>query len=222
MNLKKATVLLLSVFFLVSMMTAGCQQAAKKPTVPYQKTKVQIPKNTSMTASDKRVMASKFSTLAENVAGVKSATVVVETAGNVQNTGTTTGTITGTSTSPMPNENARTSNQPGMNNYSSPSKPGTPAPMPPKGTVMQTNKLVAMVGITMADMSMKGTAKEGNIKQMVKQRIMDSDKQISEVLVTTDPNMVKIIRDVAAGVIGGKPISAYAKDVNTLNTMMRK
>jgi len=154
------------------MLSTGCQQSSNKPLVPDQKTNT----NTSLTASDKRVMASRFSTLAENVDGVQTATVVVDKANTVQ---------------------GRSSK------------------------IVQTNDTVAMVGITLDDSSLKGTDRERTIKETVRKKILDSDKKLSEVLITTDANMIKKIKDVAAGVISGKMTSTYAKDVNELNTMLK-
>lgn len=215
--MKKIIVLVWSAFFIVTM-GAGCTQANKKPVVPEPKPNTAIDQNASLSASEKRVMASRFSTIADNIEGVKSATVVVDT-------GNTSGTIA------TPNEIERTNNK-SVNTQSpdirdskvrtgdntgktAPAEPG--APINPRASVSRNNNIIAMVGVTLDDMS-----KEAMIKKNIKQQIMDSDKRVSEVLVTSDPNMIKKIRDVASGVLEGKPTSSYAKDVNELNTMIKR
>ncbi len=147
---------------------AGCQQAGKKP-LPEQNMK-------SLSASDMRIMASRFSTLAEEVEGVMTATVIVDKADAIQSTGKTS----------------------------------------------ETRDIVAMVGLNLSDTSLKGTDREKTIKEMVRKKILDSDKRVTEVLVTTDANTVKKIKDVAAGVISGKATKSYAKDVNELNKILKK
>lgn len=154
----------------------GCQQA-KKPVTP-QKTTPTNPNQ--VTESDKRVMANRFSNIAQGVAGVTKATVVVAAA-NASMGGTTAATPT--------------------------SKNG---------------KMVVMVGLILDSKSMSDTAKQQSIRNMVKTRILKSDSRITDVLVTTDANMVKKINDVAAGLIEGKPVLSYAKSAAELGKMMKK
>ena len=49
-----------------------------------------------------------------------------------------------------------------------------------------------------------------------------ADTRINQVLVTTDPTMIKRINDVAAGIIEGKPIQSLEKDINTLTNDLKK
>ncbi len=165
-------ILLAGVLFL-----GGCQQA-KKPITP-QKTTPTNP--TQVTESDKRVMANRFSSIAQGVEGVKQATVVVTTADASMGQTTATKAVNNT----------------------------------------KSGKMVVMVGLTLDSKSMSTTAKQQTIKDTVRTRISDSDKRISNVLVTTDANMVKKINDVAAGLIEGKPVLSYAKSAAELGKMMK-
>jgi hypothetical protein len=41
-------------------------------------------------------------------------------------------------------------------------------------------------------------------------------------LVTTDPNLVKRITDVAAGILEGKPIKTFEKDIKNIDSSLRQ
>lgn len=80
-------------------------------------------------------------------------------------------------------------------------------------------ELVALVGLTLNG----GTASQAQaIKDAVIKKVKSVDRRVTQVLATTDPNMVKRISDIAAGIIEGKPIKSYARDVNELNRMLQK
>lgn len=79
-----------------------------------------------------------------------------------------------------------------------------------------------MVGITLEDPSIMGSQKEKTIKQNVRQRLLSSETKLSEVLVTTDSGMIKKLKDIASGVLEGRPISNYARDIQELNRNMRQ
>ncbi|CFX09622.1 Sporulation lipoprotein YhcN/YlaJ-like [Syntrophomonas zehnderi OL-4] len=82
-------------------------------------------------------------------------------------------------------------------------------------------KMVVMVGLTLNDHAMGNERRQQNVKNAVKKRILKSDEKVSDVLVTTDPNMVKKINDVAAGLLEGKPILSYAKSASELGKAMK-
>lgn len=226
---KRKIVFILCTCFLMMILAGGCQQANEKPLLPDQNTNnVQPNQNTALTATDKRIMANRFSTTAENVEGVKNATVVVETANSV---GGTTNNRVQTYNNTYTNQSPTTDNRGTIDNNQIPrngttNPKDTPVPGPDLkpgngNTVSRTNNIVAMVGITMSDMSMQGTSKEETIKQDVRRKIINTDNRISEVLVTTDPDMVKKITDVATGIINGRPTSSYARDINELENMLK-
>ncbi len=97
-----------------------------------------------------------------------------------------------------------------------PSPVGGNAPVPGA----DSERLVAMVGLTL-DPQGQDKTREMNIMNEVKAKIMADSPKISEVLLTTDPDLIKKLQDVAAGVIQGKPMQSYAQDINELNKNIR-
>ncbi len=176
--------MLIGVFIVVIILSAGCQQAKK----PYTAPKTTTPSNpTQVTESDKRIMANQFSEIAKKVPGVINATVVVAGADAAMDTSSKTST---TATSKLSTKSA--------------------------------SKIVVMAGLTINKESMATNAKQESIKNMVKQKIKSSDKRVTDVLVTTDANMVKKINDVASGLIEGKPVLSYARSATELGRMMKE
>ena len=184
---KSFTLLLCISFLLISLM--GCQTAAKKPMTPERKPGVTTKKpTTEMTASERRVMANKLSKMAENVKGVKRASVVVSSIG-MTNTGNT------ATTNKMTNTNAARTNYSGQ---------------------------VVMVGLTLEPTATRDAATLNKVKSTVANKLKASDRRISQVLVTTDPNLIKRINDVAAGIIEGKPIQNFQKDINDISGKLKQ
>lgn len=106
-----------------------------------------------------------------------------------------------------------------MSNAASSSKTSTTATS--KLSTTSSGKIVVMVGLTLNTQNMATAAKQQSTKKMVKQRIQSNDKRVTDVLVTTDANMVKKINDVAAGLIEGKPVLSYARSAAELGKMMK-
>lgn len=182
---KNLTLLLCIAFLLVSLV--GCQTTAKKPMTPERKPGVTTKKpTTEMTASERRVMASKLSKTAENVKGVKKASVVVSSIGM---------TNVNTTTNKMTNTNAAKTNYSGQ---------------------------VVMVGLTLEPTATRDAATINKVKSTVANKLKASDSRISQVLVTTDPNLIKRINDVAAGIIEGKPIQNFQDDINDINNKLKQ
>ncbi len=186
--MRKIFILLLCVsFLLISLM--GCQTTSKKPMTPTRKPGVTTKKpTTEMTASERRVMANKLSKMAENVKGVKRASVIVSSIG-MTNTGTT------ATTNKMTNTNAARTNYSGQ---------------------------VVMVGLTLDPTATRDAATINKIKSTVANKLKASDRRISQVLVTTDPNLIKRINDVAAGIIEGKPIQNFQSDINDISSKLKQ
>lgn len=204
--MKRTQTLLLCFILLFTMTAAGCNQAAKKPVNPdqSQNQSYRVKPNNTMNTSDKRVMASRLSSIAENVSGVKTATVIVDTGQ----------TATG-----------RDYTKTGSDLVPNPTKTPNPGQARVGNKTMNTAadaKAMAMVGITLEDPSIMGSKKERAIKQNVRQRLMSSETKLSEVLVTSDPTMIKKLKDVAAGILEGRPTSSYARDIQELNRNMRQ
>lgn len=102
---------------------------------------------------------------------------------------------------------------------SSPDKTGTDKSL--EEAKHHPGKMVVMVGLTLNPNNKGNEESQQNVKNAVKERILKSDKKVSDVLVTTDPNMVKKINDVAAGLLEGKPILSYAKSASELGKAMK-
>lgn len=186
--MRKIITLLLCVSFLLIGLV-GCQTTAKKPMTPARKPGVTAKKpTTEMTASERRVMANKLSKMAENVKGVKRASVIVSSIG-MTNTGTT------ATTNKMTNTNAARTNYSGQ---------------------------VVMVGLTLDPTATRDAATINKIKSTVANKLKASDRRISQVLVTTDPNLIKRINDVAAGIIEGKPIQNFQSDINDISGKLKQ
>lgn len=171
----------------------GCGQSAKKP-APDTNLDTGVQQTSD---ADKRTMASRFSTLATEVGGVQKATVVV--ASRAETTGVSVDPMTG-----FPNDGSIT-------------PPGPPGDManPEQGS------LVAMVGITVDQSAMQNPDQVKKVKQQISDKIKADNDKVKEVLVTTDPNLVKKLQDVAAGIIKGQPVQSYAPDINELNKNIR-
>lgn len=143
---------------------------------------------TEMTASERRVMANKLSKMAENVKGVKRASVIVSSIG-MTNTGNN------ATTNKMTNTNAARTNYSGQ---------------------------VVMVGLTLEPTATRDAATINKVKSTVANKLKASDRRISQVLVTTDPNLIKRINDVAAGIIEGKPIQNFQNEINDITGKLKQ
>ena|GEM_PF-754188 len=227
--MKRLTLVLLCIGLCSAFLVSGCQKAAQKPTVPDNQTQINTPAQTD--DAEKRVMANRFSNLAASVAGVQKATVVVS------NPGTMTGnaeqnmpgiTLPQDQTPAKTNPNAVQQN-PANNTGTDMTGLSTDTGSIPNNTTQtgdtSTNsmgeKMVVMVGLTLDAKSMQDKNMENSIKEQVKTKIMGDDKRIGEVLVTTNPELIKKLQDVAAGVIQGKPMKSYAPDIEELNKNIR-
>jgi hypothetical protein len=76
------------------------------------------------------------------------------------------------------------------------------------------NGIVVMVGLTLDD---NRNMNEMDIKRRVANRIKNSDPRISQVLVTTDQNLMQRINNVASGLVKGIPIDNFRNDLNDLS-----
>lgn len=78
------------------------------------------------------------------------------------------------------------------------------------------NGLIVMVGV-----NIQKQASEEKIKTEIKNKLQALDKDISQVLVTSDPELVKRINDVAAGIIQGKPIQEFDTDIKEIGKKLK-
>lgn len=211
--MKKQTIVVICIGILLLSMIGGCQTAAKKPMTNNRTTN--ITNTGEMTASERRVMASKLSNLAENVDGVQRAAVVVSSIAMTNNM------TSRTPTSTTANKNInRVVNPEGVGNVN----PNTVGNANPTRTAVKGNYsgLIVMVGLNLDSKTENNPTMARNIKQTVANKLKNSDQRISQVLVTTDPTLIQRINDVAAGIIQGKPINNFESDIKDMITKIKQ
>ncbi|NLW91251.1 MAG: hypothetical protein GXY34_06580 [Syntrophomonadaceae bacterium] len=221
--MRKKITLLLCIGLMIVVAMAGCSSSAKKPMNPVKKpAQVQKKPAVDMTASERRVMADRLSRIAESVPGVQKATVVIMDVNMTRNststnTGTTTNTTPGMTTKGTMNKTTGTGTG---TNYGT---TGTTNTNNNNNSMMGTKSgTVVMVGVTLNQATSGSASKAVTTKNMVAKRIKASDKKIGQVLVTTDPGLIKRLNDVAAGIIEGKPIQSFDKDIKDLNNRLKQ
>ncbi len=190
---KKGTGLLLIILFLAMLLGSGCQKAAQKPL------ENQPQKKADLTASDRRILADRLSRLATAVEGVQKATVVISDITLANDSGSTTSSTSKSTKS--------TATDPAQTSSTSKTTKSTATDRAPTSI----SGMVVMVGIGISDQ-----VDEEKTKVNVKDKLKASDGRISQVLVTSDPELVKKINDMAAGIIKGEPISKYEMDLKQL------
>lgn len=217
--------LLLCIGLMIVVAAAGCQ-TSKKPMAPAKKpAQVQKKPAVDMSASERRVMANRLSRIAEGVPGVKKATVVVMDMNMTSNTtGTTTTPKTITGTGKTTTGTGTTGGTGTIGGTSTTGRTGTTTGTSTanKSTMSNKSGTMVMVGLTLNSTTGNSAAKTASTKSMVAKRIKASDKRISQVLVTTDPNLIKRLNDIAAGILEGKPVQSFSKDVRDLNTKLKQ
>jgi len=209
--MKKQTLVVLCISILLLSMI-GCQTTAKKPMT---NRSTNITNTGEMTPSERRVMASKLSNLAENVDGVQRAAVVVSSIAMTNNM------TSRTPTSTTANKNInRVVNPEGVGNVN----PNTVGNANPTRTAVKGNYsgLIVMVGLNLDSKAENNPTMARNIKQTVANKLKNSDQRISQVLVTTDPTLIQRINDVAAGIIQGKPINNFESDIKDMITKIKQ
>lgn len=234
--MKRKRLLLLCLCLSLFMLINGCaNNAAKKPTTPTPQKK--ITQTDEMTASERRVMASQLSKMAEEVEGVNKASVVVADVrmNNNKETTQTPGTTTNkNATTPTP---GTTTNNNGISTNPTPGNMED-APLPNQNVTNngqnqnmnndiwlnsdQASGIIVMVGLTVDQAITQDQTKMGALEKTVMNKLKASDKRITQVLVSTDPNIIKRINDIATGIIEGRPIKTFQKDIDDLNFRFRE
>jgi len=77
-------------------------------------------------------------------------------------------------------------------------------------------KYVALVGLAVADNLAGNEQQVQEIKNKVKDKILTNQDKVSNVLITTNPDMLKKINDLAAGIIEGKAVKSYNSEAANL------
>jgi len=81
-----------------------------------------------------------------------------------------------------------------------------------RAVVVITEDLTAMVGLTVNEKN----SKSADIEKKVKDKIANNNKNINNILITADPTLVKRLESIGAGIVEGKPIDKYDKEINKL------
>jgi YhcN/YlaJ family sporulation lipoprotein len=76
------------------------------------------------------------------------------------------------------------------------------------------NNFSALVGATL-NSNVEGESATA-IKDKITSTIKQADKRITRVMVTTNPDLVKRIEDIARGVLAGKPIQSFGDEITDL------
>lgn len=225
--MQKKLVLLICFSLILTSLALGCNNAAKKPDLPQQNQENKTDKaDDELTASERRVLASRLSNLAEQVDGVDDAIVVVSSVGMTNNLNDTGRDILPGNnnkdkmTKDTTNKNQVTNRTTNINNQATNNANPNTVPDMIDGT-NNVSGLMVMVGLSL-DKDMNDAEKANQIKKTVANKLKASDKRISQVLVTTDPGLVQRLSDVAAGIIQGRPIQGYQEDINELTRSMRQ
>jgi hypothetical protein len=227
--LRKNLVLLICFTLILGSLAVGCNNAAQRPDLPQQQQNQNMDRtDEQMTDSERRALASRLSDLAEQVDGVKDATVVVSSIGMTDSspdTGTNAGRDTQRNlnvndpTSPLNNNQGMATNRTTTNNQATNNTNMNNMQNRTDGN--SVSGLMVMVGLTL-DNKVNGADETNQIKRSVMNKLKASDKRISQVLVTTDPGLVQRLTDVAAGIIQGRPIQGFENDINDLTRNMRQ
>jgi hypothetical protein len=227
--LRKNLVLLICFTLILGSLAVGCNNAAQRPDLPQQQQDQNMDRtDEQMTDSERRALASRLSDLAEQVDGVKDATVVVSSIGMTDSspdTGTNAGRDTQRNlnvndpTSPLNNNQGMATNRTTTNNQATNNTNMNNMQNRTDGN--SVSGLMVMVGLTL-DNKVNGADETNQIKRSVMNKLKASDKRISQVLVTTDPGLVQRLTDVAAGIIQGRPIQGFENDINDLTRNMRQ
>ena len=72
------------------------------------------------------------------------------------------------------------------------------------------NRYTVLVGLTLN--SEVNKIKPARLKE-VSEKLSKTDKRINRVLVTTNPELVRRIEDIARGILGGKPVQSFAEEI---------
>ncbi len=76
------------------------------------------------------------------------------------------------------------------------------------------NRYTALVGLTL-NPDVKGNQTEA-VKKEVAQKLDRADKRVNRVLVTTNPDLVRRLEDIARGILAGKPVQSFADEIAEL------
>jgi len=217
--MRKKFLILLCIFIITS--AIGCQTSAKKPVVPEQKPD-QV-NNNELTASERRILADKLADIAEDVDRVEKATVIVTSIGMTNNLQKNTGNgLTNNRSNNNLNKNDNQNNQNNIRDDFNNNLNNNNISNLNNNNRIDYSGLLIMVGLNLTNETKNNINNANSIKKTVANKLKASDNRISQVLVTSDPNLVERINDVAAGMIRGEPVRNFEDDVKDLNKRLRQ
>ncbi|MBO8159970.1 YhcN/YlaJ family sporulation lipoprotein [Thermosyntropha sp.] len=154
----------------------------------------------NLTDAEAKRLAQKFANMADEVNGVQKATVVVS-----DQPETVTDSKTRTRVTTIKNDRTITS-------------PGPGKTVPDRVTM---RGLVVMVGLDVDRSIINNTTEMERLKARVANKILRADNRISRVYVTTKPELMKRISNMASDIVKGKPLSNMRNDLNNLMDKMK-
>lgn len=193
----------------------GCQTASQKPMNP-QSNQGTVPRSQNLstapadrmnlTDAEARILARKFANMADEVTGVQKATAVV-----------TEGTMTGATNRTQTGVTINNDRFNGMSNMATPPGPGTVT----NPAARNNQGIVVMIGLDVDRSMINNTAEMERLKTRVANKILRADNRVSRVYVTTDPELMKRISDMADNMVSGRPLSNMRTDMNNLLDRMK-
>jgi len=232
--MKRISILLCII--IVMTMFVGCQASSNKPLIPDQN-----PTDNAQQQSinNNQAMIDSITRMAEEVQGVKNASVAISDTSDTStdgigiinnNPGQNYSTNYNNGNNPNSNQvdNSINNNKPLANReplgtkaidfqsdgYRSNAK-GNPKNLNNQNDYINSRgNLVVMVGLELDD-NQKDT-NTTKIKNMVEQKIKNSDNRISKVMVTSDAGMVKQINDVNNAIKNGTPVKSIQRNIDNL------
>jgi hypothetical protein len=198
----------------ISIMIMGCQPVAeRKPATPQQQNQTN-----NMQFQDTNNMADRFERLAEQVPGVRDATVAVSAA-NQNNAELGVNRINqkldgDNMTSPgTTNDRTGISQDQRMGNERMPVDQEVPGSAGRTGTSI-SNNFVVMVGLVFDSKTAASDQRE--ILRMVEEKIKNADSRVSQVLFTTDGGIIKEINSVNDAMRKGTSADNIQRDLDRL------
>lgn len=210
----KKRVLIFLIIFSLSIIIAGCQNTAqKKPQTP---NKIN---QTSLTDSERRILASKVSNMAEQVEGVNRASVIVARAGIGQMGFTQkTGSRTAKNNLATNQPNNPMVNYPDINS----NNPNTLTDDNNRNMALPGGGVIVIIGTSVTPEIRDDLKAWNKIKETITEKVTASDGRISQVFITNDPETVGKIDELASAALQGEVSEDYEDEIrdilNEVNT----
>lgn len=196
---------LLLIVFVISLV--GCQNTAQKKIVNPNKN---IENQANLSESEHRVMASKISNLAQKVAGVNRASVVIART-NLNEIGFAkeekSNKVKSKYNKPSPNSNYPDVNDNNVNTVTDDNN---------RNMAQPGGGLVVIIGISPDENIKNNSSKLNQVRSKIKEAVRTQEFRTSQVYVTSNPELVGRIDNIAAAILQGEPISNYDKEIKDI------